>query len=666
MKRDLKAFSLAFIILLLGVVSMLMAVVWDRTGSTVTLNKEMLFRQQAKYMSQSGVALALSALARDPDFAENFTVDTFPHVSEDVKFEVKIDNNFAGTTVIQAQDGSDVPPGMVYVASSGQVADAKLYVEAGLAGLVKPSNSGFKHSLLGLSQVSVSGGSLLDAYDSALAPYTPYDLMAAPRHTSGVASAGAEGSVAIELSGGSRVDGDLTTARNGGAVSVLDSAWFSGDQEQSEAPPIIPDFQFEFSGPVSDITIDGVDTPLAPGEYGDVTVSNANLSLQPGTYYFQSLTVSSGGVLVDLNGGSDPTEVYLLTGADLSDALVNPTEPEDVFRLHTRSGDIAIRNGSEFHGVAAGKRSNIAVEGSEVFGALVGDHVSVSGSQVHFNEELGRKHFQSLMEWRVNSVREETRAEYVAGQSTGGCFIATAAYGTPLAQEVKVLSRFRDNHLLTNRPGRALVAFYYRVSPPIADIIAERPPLRFLTRAALYPLVSVVEQPWRLLGLVPLLALTALWRRRRQAQRRGPRERGTLLLESLIGLVLFATVTVAYASMMEFTYATSSAARRTATAQNIGASVLEEFRTAEHSWRVANAMTSYYNRVLTVNSAFNGRDLSTEYTITPYVLSYTELTPKRDDGTALDPVKLHTLAVEVAFQDGKQERKVELMTLVRP
>jgi hypothetical protein len=59
-----------------------------------------------------------------------------------------------------------------------------------------------------------------------------------------------------------------------------------------------------------------------------------------------------------------------------------------------------------------------------------------------------------------------------------GCFIATAAYGTPMAEEIQVLREFRDEYLLTNPVGQGLVGFYYRVSPPIAEFITEHPSLK--------------------------------------------------------------------------------------------------------------------------------------------------------------------------------------------
>ena len=47
----------------------------------------------------------------------------------------------------------------------------------------------------------------------------------------------------------------------------------------------------------------------------------------------------------------------------------------------------------------------------------------------------------------------------------GGCFIATAAYGTPLAKEVKYLSEFRDRYMLTNGLGTSMVRAYWKVGP---------------------------------------------------------------------------------------------------------------------------------------------------------------------------------------------------------
>jgi hypothetical protein len=76
-------------------------------------------------------------------------------------------------------------------------------------------------------------------------------------------------------------------------------------------------------------------------------------------------------------------------------------------------------------------------------------------------------------------------------KGAGGCFIATAGYGTPLAAEIQILRDFRDEYLLTSSLGQALVDIYYTTSPPIADFITDHPSLRPIVRVGLMPVVAM-------------------------------------------------------------------------------------------------------------------------------------------------------------------------------
>lgn len=102
-------------------------------------------------------------------------------------------------------------------------------------------------------------------------------------------------------------------------------------------------------------------------------------------------------------------------------------------------------------------------------------------------------------------------------QGDDDCFIATAAYGSYLDPHIKVLRYFRDNYLLTNPVGRAFIKIYYRVSPPIAELISEHEMLKIATRWCLTPIVYAAKYPaGALLSIIGLIAISIVWKIKRR------------------------------------------------------------------------------------------------------------------------------------------------------
>jgi hypothetical protein len=110
-----------------------------------------------------------------------------------------------------------------------------------------------------------------------------------------------------------------------------------------------------------------------------------------------------------------------------------------------------------------------------------------------------------------NDSSNVNNPDYTAPVSTGGggggCFIATAAYGSLVEPHVKILRDFRDRFLITNIPGKSFVNLYYKYSPPFANFIAKHDHLRMMVRMTLFPLVGI---SWIALKLGILLTISII------------------------------------------------------------------------------------------------------------------------------------------------------------
>jgi hypothetical protein len=128
------------------------------------------------------------------------------------------------------------------------------------------------------------------------------------------------------------------------------------------------------------------------------------------------------------------------------------------------------------------------------------DWVSKSGSGTHAETITGlstNDSYDFMAQIKQNSIEIEGAIFKFTTETpspAGGCFIATAAYGTPAAEQINVLREFRDVVLLESTTGSLIVSLYYQFSPPVADFIAGNQLLRTLVREFLVdPIVLVIE-----------------------------------------------------------------------------------------------------------------------------------------------------------------------------
>lgn len=74
--------------------------------------------------------------------------------------------------------------------------------------------------------------------------------------------------------------------------------------------------------------------------------------------------------------------------------------------------------------------------------------------------------------------------------SSSGCFIATAAYSTPIHPDLDTFRTFRDEKLLTHWIGNKLVEMYYQLSPSVAEYINQKPRIKRFVRQQLESLAT--------------------------------------------------------------------------------------------------------------------------------------------------------------------------------
>jgi len=91
------------------------------------------------------------------------------------------------------------------------------------------------------------------------------------------------------------------------------------------------------------------------------------------------------------------------------------------------------------------------------------------------------------------AIAKVTTSARVSG-AVDACFVATAAYGSVMANDVETLRHFRDSLLRTNALGELGVEAYYTFGPAIAGVVGESDPLRAIARDALRPLVERVRR----------------------------------------------------------------------------------------------------------------------------------------------------------------------------
>ena len=198
----------------------------------------------------------------------------------------------------------------------------------------------------------------------------------------------------------------------------------------------------------------GIATTFNGGEYLNAFVYVAN----NGEDTVSVINNVDNSILTNINVGSSPIALGNFIGG-------LPPEPPSDFDADADSDSKISLSWSYNFTDAAGFILERKLGSSGTF-SKVADLTSDATSYRDTNLEEYRTYYYRIAAYNAAGLSDYAEASTTTDRSKG-CFIATAAYGSRMAEEVKILKNFRDNVFLNNAPGRSFVKLYFKTSPPL-------------------------------------------------------------------------------------------------------------------------------------------------------------------------------------------------------
>ena len=121
--------------------------------------------------------------------------------------------------------------------------------------------------------------------------------------------------------------------------------------------------------------------------------------------------------------------------------------------------------------------------------------ISYSNDLANFESQLPR--FEETLDSFEILSESDTTDDTTSDSEGGGCLIATATYGSEMANQVQQLRELRDNVILSQESGIAFMTgfnqIYYSFSPTIADLERENPIFKEFVKITITPMISTLS-----------------------------------------------------------------------------------------------------------------------------------------------------------------------------
>jgi hypothetical protein len=215
----------------------------------------------------------------------------------------------------------------------------------------------------------------------------------------------------------------------------------------------------------------------------------------------QRLAMTTGGYRVQVNARPEfdfapPGAPADLTPQDVtsSTAKVQFTAPGDdgfigkvrgyEVRLRADGQDITEANFAESFPITATIVPRVAGE-NQAF--------QIEGLLFETDYQVAVRAYDDCRNYSPITVLPFRTAERAVGE-VDACFVATAAYGSAMANDVEMLRRFRDGVLQRTVLGELAVEAYYTFGPAVSGLVGESDLLRATARSFLGPIVDRVRR----------------------------------------------------------------------------------------------------------------------------------------------------------------------------
>ena len=118
--------------------------------------------------------------------------------------------------------------------------------------------------------------------------------------------------------------------------------------------------------------------------------------------------------------------------------------------------------------------------------------LDIDGLLFETDYQVAIRAFDDCRNYGPITTLQFTTADRAIGE-VDACFVATAAYGSVMANDVELLRRFRDSVLQQSVLGELAVEAYYTFGPAVSGVVGESDLLRATARSILDPIVDRVR-----------------------------------------------------------------------------------------------------------------------------------------------------------------------------